>query len=140
MSSYDKGLTSKNAHYYRWDPAAANSLPNYMISCYKALYTITNDIADMVREEHGVNSINHLKKAVCYIEQFFIFYTFIFIRNQLYYSVPPHIFLIIVFDGWFEIAYHLHVINNCTICDLTIFPNIMPLLLLLFCFVVGNFV
>ncbi|KAF7082841.1 hypothetical protein CFC21_086688 [Triticum aestivum] len=46
-----------------WDLAAADSLPNYMISCYKALYTITNDIADMVRKEHGANPINHLRKA-----------------------------------------------------------------------------
>ncbi|KAI4979225.1 hypothetical protein ZWY2020_015978 [Hordeum vulgare] len=46
-----------------WDLAAAESLPSYMISCYKALYTITNDIADMVRKEHGLNSVNHLKKA-----------------------------------------------------------------------------
>uniref|UniRef100_A0A453N0V8 Uncharacterized protein n=1 Tax=Aegilops tauschii subsp. strangulata TaxID=200361 RepID=A0A453N0V8_AEGTS len=46
-----------------WDLAAAESLPSYMISCYKALYTITNDIADMVRKEHGLNPINHLKQA-----------------------------------------------------------------------------
>uniref|UniRef100_A0A8R7QNC4 Uncharacterized protein n=1 Tax=Triticum urartu TaxID=4572 RepID=A0A8R7QNC4_TRIUA len=47
----------------RWDLAAAESLPSYMISCYKALYTITNDIADMVRKEHGLEPINHLKQA-----------------------------------------------------------------------------
>ncbi|KAI4962704.1 hypothetical protein ZWY2020_027826, partial [Hordeum vulgare] len=46
-----------------WDLAAVDSLPSYMISCYKAIYTITSDIADMVRKEHGVNPINHLKKA-----------------------------------------------------------------------------
>ncbi|KAF7088199.1 hypothetical protein CFC21_091333 [Triticum aestivum] len=46
-----------------WDLAAAESLPSYMISCYNALYTITNDIADMVRKEHGLNPINHLKQA-----------------------------------------------------------------------------
>ncbi|KAM3309678.1 hypothetical protein ACQJBY_030770 [Aegilops geniculata] len=46
-----------------WDLAAIDSLPSYMISCYKALYTITSDIADMVRKEHGVSPINHLKKA-----------------------------------------------------------------------------
>ncbi|KAE8794704.1 Linalool synthase, chloroplastic [Hordeum vulgare] len=45
-----------------WDLAAVDSLPSYMISCYKAIYTITCDIADMVRKEHGVNPINHLKK------------------------------------------------------------------------------
>ncbi|VAI42539.1 unnamed protein product [Triticum turgidum subsp. durum] len=46
-----------------WDLAAVDSLPSYMISCYKALYTITSDIADMVRKEHGLSPINHLKKA-----------------------------------------------------------------------------
>ncbi|XP_048550820.1 S-(+)-linalool synthase, chloroplastic-like [Triticum urartu] len=47
-----------------WDPAAAvDSLPSYMISCYKALYTVTNDIAAMVRKEHGLNPITHLKQA-----------------------------------------------------------------------------
>ncbi|KAF7003873.1 hypothetical protein CFC21_019150 [Triticum aestivum] len=48
----------------RWDPAAAvDSLPSYMISCYKALYTVTNDIAAMVRKEHGLNPITHIKQA-----------------------------------------------------------------------------
>ncbi|VAI54045.1 hypothetical protein VPH35_108875 [Triticum aestivum] len=46
-----------------WDLAAVDSLPSYMRSCYKALYTITSDIADMVRKEHGLSPINHLKKA-----------------------------------------------------------------------------
>ncbi|VAH36967.1 unnamed protein product [Triticum turgidum subsp. durum] len=47
-----------------WDPAAAvDSLPSYMISCYKALYTVTNDIAAMVRKEHGLNPITHIKQA-----------------------------------------------------------------------------
>ncbi|XP_048538570.1 S-(+)-linalool synthase, chloroplastic-like [Triticum urartu] len=46
-----------------WDLAAVDSLPSYMISCYKALYTITSDIADIVRKEHGLSPINHLKKA-----------------------------------------------------------------------------
>ncbi|KAM0830973.1 hypothetical protein ACQ4PT_049500 [Festuca glaucescens] len=47
----------------RWDLVVADSLPSYMTSCYKALYTITNDIADMSRREHGSNPINHLKKG-----------------------------------------------------------------------------
>jgi len=45
-----------------WDPAAAASLPSYMRSCYTALYTITNDIANMAEREHGLNPIDHLKK------------------------------------------------------------------------------
>ncbi|KAG8057942.1 hypothetical protein GUJ93_ZPchr0002g25796 [Zizania palustris] len=46
-----------------WDIAAVDSLPSHVRSCYRALYTITNDIADLVQSEHGVNPINHLKKA-----------------------------------------------------------------------------
>uniref|UniRef100_J3N3L7 Terpene synthase metal-binding domain-containing protein n=1 Tax=Oryza brachyantha TaxID=4533 RepID=J3N3L7_ORYBR len=46
-----------------WDFAAADSLPGCMGSCYRAIYTVTNGIADMVEREHGVNPINHLKKA-----------------------------------------------------------------------------
>ncbi|TVU33614.1 hypothetical protein EJB05_25439 [Eragrostis curvula] len=46
-----------------WDLAAADSLPIYMRSCYKGLYTVTNEIADMAEKEHGLNPINHLKKA-----------------------------------------------------------------------------
>ncbi|XP_037449618.1 S-(+)-linalool synthase, chloroplastic-like [Triticum dicoccoides] len=56
-------LSRFNEAIKMWDLAAAESLPSYMISCYKALYTITNDIADMVRKEHGLNPINHLKQA-----------------------------------------------------------------------------
>jgi hypothetical protein len=43
---------------------AADSLPSYMRSCYNALYTITNEIAEMAEKRHGLNSINHLRKAV----------------------------------------------------------------------------
>ncbi|KAG0531427.1 hypothetical protein BDA96_04G021900 [Sorghum bicolor] len=46
-----------------WNTAAADSLPSYMRSCYKALYTITNEIADMAKQEHGLNPVNHLRKA-----------------------------------------------------------------------------
>jgi hypothetical protein len=48
----------------RWDVAAADSLPCYMRSCYKALYTVTNEMADMAENEHGLNPIDHLRKAV----------------------------------------------------------------------------
>uniref|UniRef100_A0ACD5V8Q4 Uncharacterized protein n=1 Tax=Avena sativa TaxID=4498 RepID=A0ACD5V8Q4_AVESA len=47
----------------RWDLAAADLLPSYMTSCYKALYTITKDIADMARKEHGSNPVHHLKES-----------------------------------------------------------------------------
>uniref|UniRef100_A0ACD5Z9Q9 Uncharacterized protein n=1 Tax=Avena sativa TaxID=4498 RepID=A0ACD5Z9Q9_AVESA len=56
-------LSLFNEAIKRWDLIAADSLPSYMTSCYKALYTITNDIADMARKEHGSNPIYHLKKS-----------------------------------------------------------------------------
>uniref|UniRef100_A0A0D9VBI2 S-linalool synthase n=1 Tax=Leersia perrieri TaxID=77586 RepID=A0A0D9VBI2_9ORYZ len=46
-----------------WDLTAADSLPRCMRWCYRALYTVTNNIADIVEREHGVNPINHLKNA-----------------------------------------------------------------------------
>ncbi|CAM0947508.1 unnamed protein product [Alopecurus aequalis] len=46
-----------------WDLAAADSLPSYMRSCYNAIYTITNDIADLVEREHGLHPMDQLKKA-----------------------------------------------------------------------------
>jgi len=47
----------------RWDIAASGSLPSCMRSCYKALYTVTNEMSDMAEKEHGLNPINHLRKA-----------------------------------------------------------------------------
>ena len=52
--------------------AAVDSLPSYMVPCYKALYTVTNDIANMTTKEHGVNPIDHLKKAVCMPSEMFL--------------------------------------------------------------------
>nr|UTE11663.1 terpene synthase 2 [Cymbopogon martinii] len=46
-----------------WNTAAGDSLPSCMRSCYRALYTITNEIANMAEKEHGLNPINHLRKA-----------------------------------------------------------------------------
>ena len=46
-----------------WDLAAADSLPSYMRSCYSALYTITNDIADLVERDHGLYPMEQLKKT-----------------------------------------------------------------------------
>jgi len=50
----------------RWNTDAADSLPSCMRPCYKALCTITNEIADMAEKKHGLNPVNHLWKAVCY--------------------------------------------------------------------------
>ncbi|CAN6236943.1 unnamed protein product [Urochloa humidicola] len=46
-----------------WSTAAPDSLPSCMRSCYNALYTITNEIADMAEKEHGFNPVKHLRKA-----------------------------------------------------------------------------
>uniref|UniRef100_A0A804PDV5 Uncharacterized protein n=1 Tax=Zea mays TaxID=4577 RepID=A0A804PDV5_MAIZE len=46
-----------------WDTAAADSLPSCMRSCYKALHTVTNEIAEIAHKEHGSNPINRLRKA-----------------------------------------------------------------------------
>ncbi|CAL5060675.1 unnamed protein product [Urochloa decumbens] len=46
-----------------WNAEASDSLPSCMRSCYKALYTITNEIADMAEKENGMNPVNHLRKA-----------------------------------------------------------------------------
>ncbi|CAN6226981.1 unnamed protein product [Urochloa humidicola] len=51
-----------------WNTEASDSLPSCMRSCYKALYTITNEIADMAEKENGINPVNHLRKA--WAEQF----------------------------------------------------------------------
>jgi (3S)-linalool synthase len=61
----------------RWNSTAAESLPSYMRSCYKALYTVTNEIADPAEKEHGLNHVNHLRKAVCVLlaKNFYLEYT-----------------------------------------------------------------
>lgn len=46
-----------------WDTAAADSLPSCMRSCYKALHTVTNEIAEIAQKEHGSNPVNRLRKA-----------------------------------------------------------------------------
>uniref|UniRef100_A0ACD5TBY8 Uncharacterized protein n=1 Tax=Avena sativa TaxID=4498 RepID=A0ACD5TBY8_AVESA len=56
-------LSLLNDSIKTWDLAATDSLPSYMRSCYKAIFTVTNDIADMATKEHGVNPIDHLQKA-----------------------------------------------------------------------------
>lgn len=46
-----------------WDTVAADSLPSCMRSCYKALHTVTNEIAEIAQKEHGSNHVNRLRKA-----------------------------------------------------------------------------
>jgi hypothetical protein len=41
-----------------------------MRSCYKALYTVTNEMSDMAEKEHGLNPIDHLRKAVSYTHKY----------------------------------------------------------------------
>ncbi|KAK9907036.1 hypothetical protein M0R45_002489 [Rubus argutus] len=47
----------------RWDSAANDELPNYMKTCFKALYDITNDISEKVYRRHGWNPIATLKES-----------------------------------------------------------------------------
>ncbi|XP_023737000.1 (3S,6E)-nerolidol synthase 1 isoform X2 [Lactuca sativa] len=47
----------------RWDIKAIDKLPDYMKSSFKALYNITNEIANNVYEQHGINPIRSLWKA-----------------------------------------------------------------------------
>nr|XP_034573066.1 terpene synthase 2, chloroplastic-like [Setaria viridis] len=46
-----------------WNTEPCDSLPSCMRSCYKALYTTMNEIADVAEKKHGVNPANHLRKA-----------------------------------------------------------------------------
>ncbi|RCV05754.1 hypothetical protein SETIT_1G108600v2 [Setaria italica] len=46
-----------------WNTEAADLLPSGIRSCYKTIYTSTNEIANMVEEEHGFNPVNHLKNS-----------------------------------------------------------------------------
>ncbi|CAL9167758.1 unnamed protein product [Musa hybrid cultivar] len=47
----------------KWEVSAIDLLPCYMRKCYDALYKTTNEIAEMIFEEHGWNPINILKKS-----------------------------------------------------------------------------
>ncbi|XP_072978777.1 (3S,6E)-nerolidol synthase 1-like isoform X1 [Typha angustifolia] len=47
----------------KWEHPDSISLPHYMKACYKALYDVTNQIADTISQEHGWNPINSLKKS-----------------------------------------------------------------------------
>ncbi|KAG6472743.1 hypothetical protein ZIOFF_070220 [Zingiber officinale] len=47
----------------RWDDVSMNSLPNYMRTCFKALNSTINEIAQIVLKEHGWNPIKYLKKS-----------------------------------------------------------------------------
>nr|QGV10849.1 geraniol synthase [Centranthera grandiflora] len=45
----------------RWDPAAIDSLPEYMKICYMALYNTTNEICYKVLKENGWSVLPYLK-------------------------------------------------------------------------------
>ncbi|RDX62602.1 Isoprene synthase, chloroplastic, partial [Mucuna pruriens] len=47
----------------RWDVNAINTLPDYMILCFLALYNTVNEMAYDIFKEQGVKSIHYLKKS-----------------------------------------------------------------------------
>ncbi|XP_073010336.1 (3S,6E)-nerolidol synthase 1 isoform X2 [Typha latifolia] len=47
----------------KWEHPDSISLPHYMKACYKALYDVTNQIADTISQERGWNPINSMKKS-----------------------------------------------------------------------------
>nr|UZT70946.1 terpene synthase 1 [Paeonia delavayi] len=47
----------------RWDTSKVDHLPDYMKTCFKALYDITNEIGCKFCVEHGWNPIETLKKT-----------------------------------------------------------------------------
>ncbi|KAG8635276.1 probable terpene synthase 13 isoform X2 [Manihot esculenta] len=47
----------------RWDISAAEQLPDYMTTCFKALDNVTNEISYKVYKQHGWNPVNSLRKA-----------------------------------------------------------------------------
>ncbi|XP_072977216.1 S-(+)-linalool synthase, chloroplastic-like isoform X2 [Typha angustifolia] len=47
----------------KWEHPDIISLPHYMKACYKALYDVTNQIAERISQVHGWNPINSLKKS-----------------------------------------------------------------------------
>jgi (3S)-linalool synthase len=49
----------------RWNDEAADLLPRGIRSCYNAIYTSTNEIANMVEVEYGFNPVDYLKNSVC---------------------------------------------------------------------------
>uniref|UniRef100_A0ACD5TBY3 Uncharacterized protein n=1 Tax=Avena sativa TaxID=4498 RepID=A0ACD5TBY3_AVESA len=111
-----------------WDLAAADSLPNYMKSCYKALYTVTNDIADMSTKEHGVNPIDHLKKAwATLFDGFMVEKKWLssnqvptsedYLRNGIITSGAPLVFLHLYYMLGHNLTYddsdHIHHVISC---------------------------
>ncbi|XP_074592122.1 (3S,6E)-nerolidol synthase 1-like [Curcuma longa] len=56
----------------RWDHSSMNSLPDYMRACFKVLEDTINEIARIVFEEHGWNSIEYLKKSWIQLSKAFL--------------------------------------------------------------------
>ncbi|XP_020238809.1 (3S,6E)-nerolidol synthase 1 isoform X2 [Cajanus cajan] len=47
----------------RWDITATEQLPDYMKTCFRVLYNLTNEISSKVYQKHGWNPIDSLKNA-----------------------------------------------------------------------------
>ncbi|XP_064979856.1 probable terpene synthase 13 [Musa acuminata AAA Group] len=69
----------------KWEVSAIDLLPCYMRKCYDALYKTTNEIAEMIFEEHGWNPINILKKSWIELSDAFMREAMWFARGHL----PP---------------------------------------------------
>ncbi|XAR66344.1 S-linalool synthase [Bertholletia excelsa] len=47
----------------RWEIDGIEQLPDYMKSCFRSLYEVTNQIAEKAHQEHGWNPIHTLRKS-----------------------------------------------------------------------------
>ncbi|KAK7302644.1 hypothetical protein RJT34_13537 [Clitoria ternatea] len=47
----------------RWELAGTEQLPEFMKTCLRALYDITNDFSEKIYKKHGLNPIHILKKS-----------------------------------------------------------------------------
>ncbi|KAJ9168992.1 hypothetical protein P3X46_020464 [Hevea brasiliensis] len=57
------GLISFTEVIKRWDIAAAEQLPDYMKTCFKALDNVTNEISYKVYKQHGWSPVDSLRKT-----------------------------------------------------------------------------
>ncbi|KAK7368914.1 hypothetical protein VNO80_10947 [Phaseolus coccineus] len=56
-------LTLFTAAVCRWDITGIEELPDYMKTCFRVLYNLTNEISSKVYQKHGWNPIHSLQNA-----------------------------------------------------------------------------
>ena len=49
----------------RWNVNSINTLPDYMVLCFLAIYNTVNGMTYDIFKERGINSLPYLKKSVC---------------------------------------------------------------------------